>query len=109
MIFLSPLDVLIAQVPFSFFAEFWVQVTSVAQGSISLGIFLGGDLARGLYRPPAPRRRKPARPSPQNKAQTWARAVPPTRPLTPQDQGHGRGSSGPDAPLCRGVAAGSRA
>ena len=62
MTFLSPLDALIPKIPFSFFADFWVWVTSEAQGSVSVGFwgscqlspFLeeGGGLARGLYRPP---------------------------------------------------------
>ena len=40
MTFLSPLDALIPKIAFSFFAEFWVWVTSEARGSISVG-FLG--------------------------------------------------------------------
>ena len=34
MTFLDPLDALIPKIPFSFFAEFWVRVTSGAQGSV---------------------------------------------------------------------------
>ena len=64
MTFLNPLDALIPKIPFSFFAEFRVRVTSGAPG-VSLGRILGGPsiepflgggrLARGLYRaPPLP-------------------------------------------------------
>ena len=61
MFFLNPLDALIPKIPFSFFANFWVWVTSEAGGSVSLGFWEtrklspfwgGGRLARGLYRPP---------------------------------------------------------
>ena len=38
--FLNPLDALIPTIPFSFCAELWVQVTSEARGSVSVG-FLG--------------------------------------------------------------------
>ena len=65
IIFLNPLDTLIPKMPFSFFAEFWVRVTSGSRGSVWVG-FLGGGgvepffgvvvLARGLYRPPPPPR-----------------------------------------------------
>ena len=41
MTFLNHLDALIPKIAFSIFAEFWVQVTSGAQGSVSVG-FLGG-------------------------------------------------------------------
>ena len=37
MVFLNPLDALIPKIPFSFFSEFWVRVTSGARGSVSLG------------------------------------------------------------------------
>ena len=37
MPFLKPLDALIQKVPFSFFAAFWVPVTSRARGSVSVG------------------------------------------------------------------------
>ena len=40
MTFLNPLDALITKIPFSFFAEFWVRVTSLALWSVSVG-FLG--------------------------------------------------------------------
>ena len=40
MTFLNPLDALVPKTPFLFFAEFWVQVTSGAWGSVSVG-FLG--------------------------------------------------------------------
>ena len=60
MTFLNPLDVLIPKISFSFFANFWVWVTSEARGSVGfwescqLSPFGGGGggLARGLYRPP---------------------------------------------------------
>ena len=42
MTFLNPLDALIPKMPFSFFAEFWVRVTSRAQGSVSVGFWGGG-------------------------------------------------------------------
>ena len=59
---LDPLGALIPKVPFSFFADFWVWVTSEARGSVSVGfwgsrqlsLLGGGGLARGLYRPPLP-------------------------------------------------------
>ena len=63
MTFLNPLDALIPKIPFSFFTDFWVWVTSEARGSVSVGFwgsrqlspFLGtGGLARGLYLPPPP-------------------------------------------------------
>ena len=41
MTFLNPLDALIPKIPFSFFAEFWVRVTSGAWGSVPAG-FCGG-------------------------------------------------------------------
>ena len=37
MTFPNPLDVLIPKIPFSFFAGFWVWVTSEARGSILVG------------------------------------------------------------------------
>ena len=37
MTFLNPLDALIPKIPFSFFADLWVWVTSEARGSVSLG------------------------------------------------------------------------
>ena len=40
MTFPNPLDALIPKIPFSFFVDFWVRVTSGAQGSVSVG-FLG--------------------------------------------------------------------
>ena len=57
---LNPLDALIPKIPFSLFADFWVWVTSEAQGSVSVGFrgscqsFPRGVLPRGLYRPPPP-------------------------------------------------------
>ena len=39
MIFLKPLDPLIPKIPFSFFAEFWVRVTSGPRGSVSVGFW----------------------------------------------------------------------
>ena len=37
--FLNPIDALIPKIPFSFFAVFWVQVTSGARGSVSVGFW----------------------------------------------------------------------
>ena len=39
MTFLSPLDALIRKIPFSFFAKFWVWVTSEARGSVLVGFW----------------------------------------------------------------------
>ena len=39
MTFLNPLDALIPKIPFSFFADFWVWVTSEARGSVSIGFW----------------------------------------------------------------------
>ena len=39
MTFLNPLDALIPKIPFSFFADFWVWVTSEAWGSVSVGFW----------------------------------------------------------------------
>ena len=36
--FLNPLDALIPKIPFSFFVDFWVWVTSEARGSVSVGL-----------------------------------------------------------------------
>ena len=46
MTFLNPLDLLIPKISFSFFADFWVRVTSEAQGSVSVG-FWGSRLFWG--------------------------------------------------------------
>ena len=64
MNFRNPLDGLIPKIPFSFFAEFWVRVTSGPSGSVSVGFWVGasnepfwgggGCPAKGLYRPPPP-------------------------------------------------------
>ena len=68
MTFLNPLDALIPKIPFSFFPDFWVWVTSKAWGSDSVGFwgscqlspFWGrGGSGRRAYRPPPPRKRKP--------------------------------------------------
>ena len=45
MIFLNPLDALIPKIPFSFFAAFWVRVTSGARGSVSVGFWGGRQLS----------------------------------------------------------------
>ena len=37
-------DALIPKIPFSFFAEFWVRVTSGAQGSVSVGFWGGASI-----------------------------------------------------------------
>ena len=39
MTFLNPLDALIPKILFFFFADFWVWVTSGAQGSVSVGFW----------------------------------------------------------------------
>ena len=69
MTFLNPLDALIPKIPFSFFPDFWVRVTSEARGSVSVGFWgscqlspFGRGPAGGLYRPPPPRKRKPGLP-----------------------------------------------
>ena len=62
MIFLNPLDALIPKIPFSFFPDFWVWVTSKAWGSDSVGFWgscqlspfwgRGGSGRRALSTPP---------------------------------------------------------
>ena len=42
MIFLNPLDAVILNIPFSFFAGFWVRVTCGAWGLVSVGFWGGG-------------------------------------------------------------------
>ena len=69
---------LIPKIPFSFFAEFWVRVTSGARGSVSVGFWgarqlspfcLGGGVwPQGLYRPPPP-------PPPKSKTRPPAEGV----------------------------------
>ena len=61
MTFLNPLDALIPKIPFSFFPDFWVWVTSEARGSVSVGFWgscqlspFGGGSSQGLYRAPPP-------------------------------------------------------
>ena len=62
MTFLNPLDALIPKIPFSFFPDFWVWVTSEAWGSDSVGFwgscqlspFLGGVQPEGSIDPPPP-------------------------------------------------------
>ena len=64
MIFLYPLDALIPKIPFSFFPDFWVWVTSEARGSVSVGFWgschlspfwgRGGSGRRALSTPPSP-------------------------------------------------------
>ena len=39
MTFLNPLDALIPNIPFSFFAEFWVRFTSGPRRSVSVGFW----------------------------------------------------------------------
>ena len=79
-IFLSPFDALIPKIPFSFFADFWVRVTSEAQGfslgrilgSRQLGPFGGGSSQGALSTPPPPRQLKarlPVLPIPDRSAQ----------------------------------------
>ena len=82
MTFLNPLDALIPKIPFPFFADFRVWVTSEARGSVSVGFwgscqlspFWGrGCLARGLYQPPPapPMHCKPGCPSCIHVDCTW--------------------------------------
>ena len=63
MIFLNPLDALISKIPFSFFADFWVRVTSEARGSVSVGfggsrqlspLWGGGGSSHGALLTPLP-------------------------------------------------------
>ena len=57
MIYLKPLDPLIPKIPFSFFSDFGVWVTSEARGSVSVGFWgsrQGVGLARALSTPPPP-------------------------------------------------------
>ena len=64
MTFLNPLDALIPKIPFSFFPDFWVWITSKAWGSDSVGFWGsrqlspfwggGGSGRRALSTPPPP-------------------------------------------------------
>ena len=64
MTFLNPLDALIPKIPFSFFAFFWVWVTSEALGSVSVGFWgsrqlslfwgRGGGSSQGALSHPPP-------------------------------------------------------
>ena len=64
MTFLNPLDALIPKIPFSFFSDFWVWVTSEAHGSVSVGFWGscqlspfwggGGVQPEGSINPPPP-------------------------------------------------------
>ena len=60
MTFLNPLDVLIPNIPFPFFADFWFWVTSEARGSVSIGFWGSRQLSPfgvqpgGSIDPPAP-------------------------------------------------------
>ena len=66
MTFLNPLDTLIPKIPFSFFPDFWVWVTSKAWGSDSVGFWGSCQLSpfwgrgesgrRALLTPPPPSR-----------------------------------------------------
>ena len=72
MTFLNPLDALIPKIPFSFFPDFWVWVTSKARGFrlgrilgvLSIEPFLGkgGVPPEGSIAPPPPRNENPASP-----------------------------------------------
>ena len=72
MTLLNPLDALIPKIPSSFFADFWVWVTSEARGSVSVGFwgscqsspFFGGGGFRpeGSIDAPPPPPRKPLTP-----------------------------------------------
>ena len=72
MTFLNPLGALIPKISVSFFADFWVWVTSEARGSVSVGFWGsrqlspfggGGSGRRALSTPPPHRKRKPGLPS----------------------------------------------
>ena len=76
MTFLNPLDALIPKIPFSFFADFSVRVTSEARGSVSVGFwgsrqlspFWGGSSQGALSTPsiespPAPGTQPPPPPT----------------------------------------------
>ena len=62
MTVLNPLDALIPKIPCSFFADFWVWVTSEARGSVSVGFwgscqlspFWGGGSSQGAVSTPTP-------------------------------------------------------
>ena len=68
MVFLNPFDAMIPKILFSFFAHFWVRVTSEARGSVlggfwgvrQLSPFWGGRLAKGFIDPPLPIESPPA-------------------------------------------------
>ena len=68
MTFRNPLDALIPKIPFSFFADFWVWVTSEAPGSVSVGFwgsrqlspFWWGSSQGALSTPPPPIESPPA-------------------------------------------------
>ena len=72
MTFLNPLDALIPKIPFSFFPDFGVWVTSKTWGSDSVGFWgpcqlspfwgRGGVRPEGSIDPPPPRKRKPGLP-----------------------------------------------
>ena len=63
MTFLNPLNALIPKIPFSFFPDFWVWVTSEAQGSDSVGFWGSCQLSsigvqpEGSIDPPPPKRK----------------------------------------------------
>ena len=68
MTFLNPLDTLIPKIPFSFFAEFWVRVTSRAPGSVLVGfwgarqlslLFVGGRSQRAVSTHPLKLKTRP--------------------------------------------------
>ena len=67
MSFLNPLDALIPKIPFSFFTDFWVRVTSEAWGSDSVGVwgsrqlspFWGGGSSQGAVSTPPPQIESP--------------------------------------------------
>ena len=60
MTFLNPLDALIPKIPFSFFSDFWVWVTSEAWGSVSVGFW--GSCQLSPFWGGVPRKRKPGLP-----------------------------------------------
>ena len=77
MTFVNPLDALIPKIPFSFFADFWVWVTSKARRSVSVGFWGGRQLGLLLWEssqgavstpappPPPPQVESPPTPDPE--------------------------------------------
>ena len=88
MTFLNPLDALLPKIPVSFFADFWVRVTSEAWGSVSVGFWgscqlspFWGRVGSSLYRPTAPSIESPVAPGGYYTPGGGGSAVCPGRPL----------------------------